>query len=132
MKKIVSCVFCCFFDAMMARLCYFCREMEMKRFFGMSRNERRGTIVVLALIALVLAAIVAVRGWQPSPPAPGQVVEQEQFDAETDSVLNPALMPAKNDSARKKPKHHRSARKHSAKKHASPPPPAPVNPVPRF
>lgn len=104
----------------------------MKRFFGMSRNERRGTIVVLALIALVLAAIGAVRVWQPSPPVPRQVVEQERFDAETDSVLNPALMPAKNDSVRKKPKHHRSARKHSAKKPASPPPPAPVNPVPQF
>lgn len=106
---------------------------KTKDFWGMSRRERRGTIVVLLAIALILTGIVISRGWREALPVPSTLVEQAQFDAVTDSVPSPAVKSHDKPSRSKHPSHRRDAKKRPARK--SPPPssaPVPMQPVPQF
>ena len=108
----------------------------MKELFDMTRRERRGTIIVLALIALVLAVTVAARHWRTEPPV---TVPQEQlmrFDAETDSLpSSQAVRPDKEQS-----RHHpadrkpvsKSGKKQDGKSGKKSPSSAPMDPVPQF
>ena len=58
----------------------------LKESFRMSRRERRGTIVILALIAVLLVSTQAVRSCGKDRAVPLQVTEIEQFEADADSV----------------------------------------------
>lgn len=103
----------------------------IKDFFVMTRNERRGTIVVLVLIALLLAGSVAVRSCRSSVPViESQSNDLERFDAETDTVLLPSE-PRQSKSHRDGS--HRSSHRQSGKK-SKPSNPAsrPMDPVPQF
>lgn len=99
----------------------------------MSRRERRGTIVVLVVIALILAGIVISRGWREASPVPSTLVEQAQFDAVTDSVPSPAVKSPDKRSRSKQPSHRRDAKKRPARKSPAPSSaPEPMQPVPQF
>ena len=67
---------------------------KIRDFFEMSRRERRGTVVVLVLIALMLGAVAVVHGWRKAPVASSPSVEQVQFDRMTDSVPSQAVKPS--------------------------------------
>lgn len=99
----------------------------------MSRRERRGTIVVLVAIALILTGIVISRGWREASPVPSTIVEQAQFDAVTDSLPSPAVKPPDKRSRSKAPSHRRDAKKRPARKSPAPSSaPVPMQPVPQF
>lgn len=100
----------------------------------MTRNERRGTIVVLVLIALLLAGSVAVRSCRSSVPViESQSNDLERFDAETDTVLLPS---ESRQSKSHRDGSHRSSHRQSGKKSkpSKPSNPAsrPMTPVPQF
>jgi len=101
----------------------------------MTRSERRGTIVVLVLIALMLAGTVAVRSCRTVEPAvlEQQAVEMEHFDAETDSVPMPAVKRQQHSS---RDSSRRSLRPRRTRKNKPPklarPAPRPMDPVPQF
>lgn len=99
----------------------------------MSRRERRGTIVMLVLIALVLTVIVVSRGWREASPVSSSLVEQVQFDAETDSLSSPETKPAGKPLRSKRPSHRRGAKKQPVRKSPAPASdPVPMKPVPQF
>lgn len=95
----------------------------------MSRRERRGTVVVLALIALMLAAVAIANGWRKAPLVASPAVEQVQFDRVTDSVPSQAVKPSHKQERPKQPAHRRGAKKKPAPK---PVPRDPMTPVPQF
>ena len=99
----------------------------IKEFFEMKRHERRGSIVVLALIAVLLAATFVVRNChQAEQPVP--VVDIRQFEDEADSAVLTVQKPA-----HKKPATTRKKRRHSAPKPSKPAPaPRRLDPVPQI
>ena len=100
-------------------------------FFVMTRRERRGTIVVLLLIAMILISTVAVRSCRSQVPSEIQQADMVQFESSIDSARNQVTKtaPAK--------KSHATKRK-SQKKKPSPRPSKPasrpqrMDPVPQF
>ena len=94
----------------------------------MSRRERRGTIVILVLIAVLLVSTLAVRTCGRDRALPFQATEIEQFEADADSVTLTI------DKTEKKQPH----RKKGKKQRKSPPKPRPektprrLDPVPQF
>lgn len=99
----------------------------------MSKHERRGTIVVLALIAVMLAASVAVRSCRDTSVVSRPSVEQLQFDAATDTVSPPATRPAEKEKPPKKARRSKSTPKSSPRKSPKQPPASqPMTPVPQF
>lgn len=103
----------------------------LKELFQMSRQERRGTIVVLALIAVLLVGTLVVRSC--GKDRSGYFVEQdeiEQFEAATDSVTVTVDKPLKkkNQQHAKRTKQRRSAPKKSRPKDE----PRRLDPVPQF
>lgn len=132
-----------FFDVLGGQnrvLCYFCVTCkplkEMKELFDMTRRERRGTIIVLALIALVLAVTVAARHWPTEPPVTVPQEQLKRFDAVTDSVpSSQAVRPDKERSrhhpADRKPV-RKSGKKQDRKSDKKSPSSAPMDPVPQF
>ena len=103
----------------------------MKDFFDMTRQERRGTIVLLALIALILLSTVFVRSCKADAPTGMVDTALVRFETEIDSARYHVREP----SPTKKP----HVNKHKSKKpkpspHRSKPAPEPrrMDPVPRF
>lgn len=101
---------------------------KLKSLFDMSRRERRGTIVLLLLmaVALIVSAIVGMK--KEAPPADA-VVAVEAFEAETDSSVFTVEKPDRR---------HHEKRRHPAKRHPSkkskptPEKPRRLDPVPQF
>ena len=60
--------------------------MKWNDFFGMTRRERRGTIALMALIALVLAVTALFRYCSPAPHIEVKPPDIEQFEQQIDSV----------------------------------------------
>lgn len=97
-------------------------QCGMKEFFVMTRRERRGTIVVLLLISLLLISIVTVRSCKTEVPVEAQEAAMVQFEKEIDSVRMTENVNSK------KPR----AIRHKAKKKKKPSPgPAKSSPAPR-
>ena len=97
----------------------------------MSRQERRGTIVILALIALLLIGTLVVRSC--GEDRSEDIVEHneiEQFEAATDSVTVTVDKPLKkkNQQHAKRTKKHRSTPKKSRPEDK----PRRLDPVPQF
>ena len=60
---------------------------KVRDYFEMTRHERRGAIVVLALIAAVLAATCLMRSTDETEQLPASTVTDiQQFEAEADSA----------------------------------------------
>ena len=76
--------------------------MKWKDFFGMTRHERRGTIVLLALIVLVLAVTAILRYCSPSPRVDVTQPGIEQFEQQIDSVKPSTPAPKSPASTRKR------------------------------
>ena len=103
----------------------------LKELFQMSRQERRGTIVILALIAVLLVSTLVVRTCVKDQS--GYIVGQdeiEQFEAATDSVTVTIDKPLKKKKRqhKKRTKQRRSAPKKSRPKDE----PRRLDPVPQF
>ena len=102
----------------------------IKEFFEMKRHERRGAIVVLALIAVLLAATCVVRCSRESV-KPVPTVDIRQFEAEADSATVIDTKPSSKKKATPKTK-----RRHSSPKPSKPSKPAPaprrLDPVPQI
>lgn len=102
----------------------------LKQLFQMSRRERRGTIVVLAAIAILLAGTQAYRSCGKDAVTPLQATEINQFEAEADtSALTEGQ--AKKDAKKHHPK--RSGPRKKTPKSPRPEKPARrLDPVPQF
>ena len=99
----------------------------------MTRHERRGAIVVLALIALLLAAICVMR-YQRQADVPTDTAAIERFEAEADSSTVVVSKPSTEKVAPPKYKHPKSSPKHSkpAKSPKSSPALRRMDPVPQI
>lgn len=108
----------------------------MKELFDMTRRERRGTIVVLALIALILAVTLITRQWRNEPPVTPQQEEMLRFDAATDSLAPPQAVhrgkPHSRHHATKKKSPEKSGKNSGKKSGKKSPTSAPMDPVPQF
>ncbi len=96
-------------------------------FLEMTKRERRGTIIVLAVIALLMACTFAVRYCHNEPSPDLQQNEMQKYESEADTSL--LVFPAK-------PKKTHKSKKKTHKKH--PPKSKPdnrprhIDPVPQF
>jgi len=104
-------------------------------FFNMTRRERRGTIVLLALVALAIALTAALRTCDDRDAVALDSEAVEQFEAQIDSVRHQQGAPAgskaksKKNQDKKKKKSKRSSDKKSPK---APTQPRRLDPVPQF
>lgn len=98
-----------------------------KEFFEMKRHERRGTIMVLALIAVLLAVTFVVRNCRGvEQPVPMEDIRQFETDADSTTLMVPKP-------AHKKPAASRKKRRHAAPKPSKPAPaPRRLDPVPQI
>ena len=106
-----------------------------KDFLEMNKRQRRGAIVVLLVIAMLLLATVAVRFCSTSTPREVMNADLPLFEAQADSALHTdSLRPAKQSRHKK----HESSRPRQRKQPRSGKPsrpvhePRPVEPVPQF
>ena len=99
-----------------------------KGFFDMSRRERRGTIVLLALMVVLLLVSAIVRLKKSATPAPAVQAAVEAFEAEADSIIITADKPSCHKSEKKK----RSSKRPSPKKSKPSDKPRRLDPVPQF
>ncbi len=106
---------------------YYSVAMMKRDFFEMTRHERRGAIVILAIIALLLAVTCVSRCHRPTY-IMHETEEVMQFEAEVDSSTVEVAKPS--------PKQRKGKRRKSAAKPSKPPKPAPsprrMDPVPQF
>ena len=78
----------------------------------MTRRERRGTVVLLALMAVLLLVTAFVRLKKGSTPAPSATrAAVEAFEAESDSVLITVDKPLRHKGEKKKSNKRRAANK---------------------
>jgi len=97
-------------------------------FFKMTRRERRGTIVVLAALALVMAGSVVTRSCG-NATVDAERLEMLEFESDVDSTAAVATKPKKNKRATgSKTRRRRSPS--TAPKPAKPP--RSIDPVPQF
>lgn len=91
--------------------------MKWSEYLGMTRRERRGTILLLALIALVMATTVIVQ--RCAPPASVELSDSdiERFEQEIDS-----LAPTVEEPKRVKPHAPATKRDRTLPKKPAPPP----------
>ena len=102
----------------------------IKQLFQMSRRERRGTIVILAVIAILLAGTQVYRSCGKDTITPLQATEINQFEAEADTAAL-TVGRAKKDAKKHHPK--RSAPRRKSPKKPRPEKPARrLDPVPQF
>ena len=99
-----------------------------KGFFDMSRRERRGTIVLLAMIAVLLLVTAVVRLKKSSTPAPTVQAAVEAFEAEADSVIITLDKPSRHKAEKKK----RPSKRSTPKKPKPSDKPRRLDPVPQF
>ena len=119
-------------------LYYFCtvnhqvetRVSGIKDFFEMNRRERRGTIVVLAVIALLLAATVALRCCR-ADAVPAAVTDIRQLEAEADSTADVSSPSPERDKPAKSPS-KKKRRPSTPKKPKPAPAPRRLDPVPQI
>ena len=95
----------------------------------MTRHERRGTIVLLALIAVLLAATVLLRSCPVSPPRIEVEQDMEQFESEADSAMINVIP---DNPVKKRPPKVKTRRSAPAKKSKPAPQPRRLDPVPQF
>ena len=103
-----------------------------KNFFAMTRRERRGTIVVLAVIAMLTVATLAQRSCRDD--VPRQAAQQAEL-LEFEQLADSARLTVQPSKSKRGPKdrHAKRARKAKGDKHKkSPVAPRPVDPVPQF
>ena len=107
---------------------------SMKRFFEMTRHERRGTVVLLVLI-LVLVSLAGIMRCHRGTAGPVNTEDVRRFEAEVDS-FNVSTAGHRSDSTgsaakkpSKKPRRHSSPRRPAADPSRSP---RPLDPVPQF
>lgn len=94
----------------------------------MSRRERRGNIVLLALMVMLLLVTAVVRLKKSATPAPAVQAAVEAFEAETDSVIITVDKPSHHKSEKKK----RSSKRPSPQKSKPSDKPRRLDPVPQF
>lgn len=100
----------------------------------MTRNERRGTIVLLVIIALLLVGCVVARSCSSHDTIAVDAVEMEDFKVEADSAIK--TMQTRQHSATQRTRHERGKspsrkkRPHREKKQS--PPERRMDPVPQF
>lgn len=109
------------------------RQMSSEKdFWQMTRRERRGTIVLLAFIALLLAATATVRSCSTEEALP--VGQMHRFEQQADTVT--VDMGARDSATRKQHKTSAVKRKPKSKpkpkKHKPAAEPRRVDPVPQF
>ena len=104
-----------------------------KDFFSMTRRERRGTIVVLVIILVLLGASWA---WKHTSRFPSEtmksVTEMQVFEAQADSfqsALSQPKKPRKTEEKKRDSRHKKQPRRSQPK---SPPPERRMDPVPQF
>lgn len=103
---------------------------DLKQLFQMSRRERRGTIVILAVIAILLAGTQVYRSYEKDAITPLQATEINQFEAEADTA---ALTVGKANKNAKKHHPKRSGPRRKTPKDPRPKKPARrLDPVPQF
>ena len=115
-------------SALWPYLLYLCPTMgKWQDFFGMTRHERRGTIALLTLIALVLAVTALLRLCSPAPQVELQHDDVELFEQQIDSIQPsaPAHKKHKNPATTRKPQR-------PSKHPKSPPQPRRLDPVPQI
>lgn len=103
----------------------------IKDYFEMTRHERRGAVVILLIIALMLAVAYVARCHRPtSLPTENEVVRQFEAEVDTSTVEEFKTSPKKSV----KPDGKRSKRKSQkpSKKPKSTPAPRRMDPVPQF
>ena len=105
----------------------------IKDFFEMTRHERRGAIVVLVTIALLLAATCFTRCHRRAD-VPQQADVIRQFEAELDSSTMDVSKPLPEKAASPEGKHHKASPKRSKPAHSPKPSPSsrPMEPVPQI
>ena len=102
----------------------------LKQLFQMSRRERRGTIVILAAIAALLACTQVYRSCVRDTIAPIQTTEINQFETEADTTTL-TVGQTKKDAKKHHPK--RSGPRRKSPKGPRPEKPARrLDPVPQF
>ena len=99
-----------------------------KGLFDMSRRERCGTIVLLALMVVLLMVTAVIRLKKSTPPTPAVQAAVEAFEAETDS----AIIISKKPSRPKQEKKRRPSKRPSPKKPKPSDKPRRLDPVPQF
>lgn len=94
----------------------------------MTKRERRGTIVVLSLIAVILATSLLMRTRRSSAPVAGtDAVTLQAFEAQADSAVVTVNPPVRHKSDKKK-----SHKRRGAKKSKPADKPRRLDPVPQF
>lgn len=105
------------------------KQRQWQDLFSMTRQERRGTIVLLVLIALLLGASWTLKNCGHQDSVPIQSIDIEKFESEIDTVAAPDFKPV--PTHRRNPTHKK--RKPRTPKAPKPTPaPRPVDPVPQF
>ncbi len=105
----------------------------MKDFFDMTRRERQGTILLLALISMVLMCTMAVRSCRTTSQWTVQPAEIQRFESECDSSRVPEASSSRQADAKS-----RQPKKPASKRHHAPAPdkrrhePRRLDPVPQF
>lgn len=100
----------------------------MKRLLDMTKRERRGTILVLLLIAVILVTSLLMRTRRDSAPVAGtDAVTLQAFEAQADSAVVTVNPPVRHKTDRKK-----SHKRRAAKKAKPADKPRRLDPVPQF
>lgn len=105
---------------------------RVKEYFEMSRHERRGAIMVLILIALLLVATFAVRSCRQSasPVQDEALIRQFETEADTTTLMAPHKKSFPKPSPNTPRKSHPKKKRHPVGPKR---PPAPrLDPVPQF
>lgn len=111
-----------------------CIMGNLKDFWTMTRRERQGTIIVLAVIALLLVSTMAVRSCNHSQEVVGvQSARVLEFEADVDSMNVTVEKKAQRAHGKKaKPKSTPRKKKDKSRPSAPSPQPRPLDPVPQF
>jgi hypothetical protein len=105
----------------------------MKGLLDMTRRERRGTIVLLAAIALMLVVAFAARCHHEVVPEAVNDAEISRFETQVDSVQAEPLKPSyPSDTMKSTKTTKKRSRRAAAKKPKPTREPRPVDPVPSF
>ena len=110
----------------------FAMMTRVKEYFEMSRHERRGAIMVLILIALLLVATFAVRSCRQSasPVQDEALIRQFETEADTTTLMAPHKKSFPKPSPNTPRKSHPKKKRHPVGPKR---PPAPrLDPVPQF
>ena len=96
----------------------------------MTRRERRGTIVVLIVIALLLGLAVSMRYCRDEPVV--ETPELQRFRSEVDTVTAPEQPSGKHKTPSGKKPVHKRKKQPKPDKPKPPAQPRPIDPLPQF